>query len=160
MPAKDTALRGDLNAAIPLPAESVDVVTAFAVLEHLHRPEIFVAEIFRVLKPGSRCILTTPSPRSQTVLEFRAYRLKLISENDVRDHNRYFGANEVRALFRAFAEVSVESFQFGLNTLFAGHKQDSEGGIDDEVYRATSHGGNLLQVCRRKAGMMCLFSAF
>ncbi|MDA8433565.1 MAG: methyltransferase domain-containing protein [Nitrospiraceae bacterium] len=122
MPAKDTALRGDLNSAIPLPAKSVDVVTAFAVLEHLHRPEIFVAEIFRVLKSGSRCILTTPTPRSQPVLEFLAYRLKVISGNDVRNHKHYFGSEELRSLFREFSGLSIRTFQAGMDTLVVGRK--------------------------------------
>lgn len=101
----------------PLDNASVDIVTALAVIEHLHEHEVFVKEIFRVLKPGGICILTTPSPRAKPILEFLAYRLKLISEQDIRDNKHYFDKNELHQFFSWFSDVKIDYFQFRLNTL-------------------------------------------
>jgi 2-polyprenyl-3-methyl-5-hydroxy-6-metoxy-1,4-benzoquinol methylase len=107
---------------IPLIDQSVDVVTALAVLEHVHDPRHFVAEAHRILRRGGLCIMTTPSPRSKPLLEFLAYRLKIISEADIRDHKQYFQRNELLDLFRSFQKVTVDSFQFGLNSRIVGVK--------------------------------------
>ncbi|RYG73772.1 methyltransferase domain-containing protein, partial [bacterium] len=38
-----------------------DTVTAFQVIEHIDDDELFMKEIYRVLKPGGKAILTTPN---------------------------------------------------------------------------------------------------
>lgn len=50
---------GDL-AAIPLAADSFDAALNVVVLEHLPRPDLALAEIARVLKPGGRLLLIAP----------------------------------------------------------------------------------------------------
>ena len=45
---------------IPLPSETVDCVMATEVFEHCQKPEVVMAEIFRVLKPGGMLFLTVP----------------------------------------------------------------------------------------------------
>lgn len=45
---------------IPLPEASVDSVVSTQVLEHVPHPWKVLAEIFRVLKPGGRALLTAP----------------------------------------------------------------------------------------------------
>ena len=40
---------------------SIDFVVTFQVIEHIQNDELFVSEIFRVLKPGGKLILTTPN---------------------------------------------------------------------------------------------------
>jgi SAM-dependent methyltransferase len=50
---------GDL-AAIPLAADSFDAALNVVVLEHLPRPDVALAEIARVLKPGARLLLIAP----------------------------------------------------------------------------------------------------
>ena len=42
-------------------SDSVDFVVTFQVIEHIQDDEKFVKEIFRVLKPGGKLILTTPN---------------------------------------------------------------------------------------------------
>ena len=54
-------LQADLNIAIPLPSETISVVTAFNVLEHLVETQRFISEIYRVLKPGGYAIINTPN---------------------------------------------------------------------------------------------------
>lgn len=47
----------------PLPYDDnqFDVVVSFQVIEHIQKDELYLAEIFRVLKPGGKAILTTPN---------------------------------------------------------------------------------------------------
>ncbi|MDD5054960.1 MAG: class I SAM-dependent methyltransferase [Candidatus Peribacteraceae bacterium] len=45
---------------IPLPDNSVDAVLSTQVFEHLPHPQVAIAEVFRVLKHGGRCLLTVP----------------------------------------------------------------------------------------------------
>jgi SAM-dependent methyltransferase len=52
--------RGNL-AALPVRTSSVDVVVNFQVIEHLWDQEGFLAECRRVLRPGSRLLITTPN---------------------------------------------------------------------------------------------------
>jgi len=40
---------------------SFDLVCSLQVVEHLHRPERFMEEARRVLKPGGLCVITTPN---------------------------------------------------------------------------------------------------
>ena len=48
-------------AALPLPEGSVDVVVNFQVIEHLWDQPQFVAECFRVLRPGGLLLMSTPN---------------------------------------------------------------------------------------------------
>jgi len=51
------------NTAVPFPDNSMDVVFSKSVIEHLHEPMPMLNEAMRVLKPGGRLILMTPSWR-------------------------------------------------------------------------------------------------
>jgi SAM-dependent methyltransferase len=50
-------------AAIPLGAQSVDVVVSFETLEHVIEHEAFFSEIKRVLRPGGILVMSTPDLR-------------------------------------------------------------------------------------------------
>jgi SAM-dependent methyltransferase len=54
------AVRGNL-VGFPLAAGSVDVITAFQVIEHLWSPSEFLAECARVLVPGGVLAISTPN---------------------------------------------------------------------------------------------------
>jgi 2-polyprenyl-3-methyl-5-hydroxy-6-metoxy-1,4-benzoquinol methylase len=56
--------RLDLNDADAIPAASFDVVIAAEVIEHLENPRQVAREWFRVLKPGSTLIVSTPNNES------------------------------------------------------------------------------------------------
>lgn len=45
--------------AMPVFNEVIDTVVCIEVLEHVHRPQAVAEEIYRVLKPGGTCILST-----------------------------------------------------------------------------------------------------
>lgn len=49
----------DVTKGIPLKKESVDSVVCFQVLEHINEPQQAIDNIYRVLKKGGRCLLTT-----------------------------------------------------------------------------------------------------
>jgi SAM-dependent methyltransferase len=49
--------------AMPLLDRSVDYVYSKSVIEHLHKPDHFLTECFRVLKPGGKAVIMTPSWR-------------------------------------------------------------------------------------------------
>lgn len=113
-----------LQDGIPLGDESVDCVTMLALLEHLDAPAAVMREVFRVLRPDGMVILTTPAPCSKPLLDFLAFRLRVISAEEIADHKHYFSAEEVKELLQAtgFIKVRVQPFQFGLNQLAVGTK--------------------------------------
>lgn len=45
---------------LPVRNNIADMAVAFQVLEHLPEPQLFLKEVFRILKPGGECILTVP----------------------------------------------------------------------------------------------------
>jgi ubiquinone/menaquinone biosynthesis C-methylase UbiE len=55
------ALRADLNQHLPLVSDSIHVVTAFNVLEHLVEIQLALEEMYRVLRPGGYAIINTPN---------------------------------------------------------------------------------------------------
>ena len=56
-----TAYRADLNEPMPLDSDSSDVVCASQVLEHLHHTDLFIKEIYRILKGGGYALISTPN---------------------------------------------------------------------------------------------------
>lgn len=67
---------------LPFEDESFDYVVSFQVIEHIKRDKEFVREVYRVLKPGGRFIVSTPNrPMSLTrnpwhVREYSAEQFK------------------------------------------------------------------------------------
>lgn len=112
---------------IPLPDESVNCVTMLAVLEHLNYPQNILCECFRMLKPGGILILTTPSPASKPLLEFLAFKIRLISKEEIGDHKTYFSKEALMNLFKASGfnrkDVVIRSFQLGFNTFAFARKE-------------------------------------
>lgn len=93
---------------LPFADASFDVVTMLAVLEHIEHERPILQEVHRVLRPNGKLVLTVPSRWSQPVLEFLAYRLKIVDELEIRDHKRYYDRTRLRkvlvgdAQFRGF----------------------------------------------------------
>jgi 2-polyprenyl-3-methyl-5-hydroxy-6-metoxy-1,4-benzoquinol methylase len=109
----------NLDNGVPLDDNSQDCVTSLAVIEHIDRHEDFAREIFRILKPGGRCILTTPAPRARVIWEFLV-KCKLINlSEDIHEHKKYFLDWELVDLFKkaGFSKVYSQKFQFGFNNL-------------------------------------------
>ena len=55
------AVKLDLNRPFPFAAESFDYVTFIEGIEHIERPFDALGEVWRVLRPGGRLILSTPN---------------------------------------------------------------------------------------------------
>ncbi len=52
-------IRSDLNTGIPLQDRSVDIISGDQIIEHLFNTDVFVKEIYRVLKPGGYAVICT-----------------------------------------------------------------------------------------------------
>ena len=107
----------DLDGAFPFEDGAFDVVTMLAVLEHLNQPILALREIRRVLKPAGALVITVPSHAAKPVLEFLAFRLKIVSAEQIADHKRYWDRTDLE---NAAMEVGLEMkvhryFQFGFN---------------------------------------------
>ena len=85
----------DENSEFLIDSSTIDQAFMFAVLEHLSFPKETLLEINRVLKNGGSLYLTTPTPSSKPILEFLAYKLRLIDEAEIRDHKHYFSKKEL-----------------------------------------------------------------
>ncbi|HQE93624.1 MAG TPA: class I SAM-dependent methyltransferase [Anaerolineae bacterium] len=66
---------------LPFADESFDVVSAAAVIEHINQPLKMLRDVYRVLRPGGICIVTTPNP----LFEWIAARVGRLPE----DQHRY-----------------------------------------------------------------------
>lgn len=82
------------------PDASFDVVSILAVLEHipLDQVDALFREFSRILVPGGRILVTTPTPAAKPVLEFLAFRLKIISAAEIADHRHYYTEADLRDL--------------------------------------------------------------
>jgi SAM-dependent methyltransferase len=106
----------DLNGPITLGDASVDVALSLAVLEHLDKPEVFLRELHRIVRPGGVVLLTTPGPTSKPLLEFLAFRLGIIDRHEIADHKQYFSSVMLKEAFVAHT-VSPKRFLFGMNNI-------------------------------------------
>lgn len=119
LPGNLKLLKSDINRKLPIKASSQDIVVALATIEHVNNPSFLLQEINRVLRKGGRVILTTPSNQAKPILEFLAFKLHLVSEEEIKDHKQYFKIDTLPALLKdcGFRNIKTKSFQFGLNLL-------------------------------------------
>ncbi|MFA5933018.1 MAG: class I SAM-dependent methyltransferase [Microgenomates group bacterium] len=112
-------IRKPMSNAIPLPSGSVDILTGFAVLEHLNNPEDIMNDIFRVLKKDGKAIFTTPSKKSKKILEILCYKFNLISRRELEEHKGYFDKESILKLIKTNKKQAVfhSYFEFGWNNL-------------------------------------------
>lgn len=115
-----------LDGRIPLEDDSVDRVFLLAVLEHLDDNAPIMDECFRILKPGGKIVLTTPTTIAKPVLEFLSYRLHLISEESIKEHKHYYTKNELQNILHKHnckCEV-YKKFQICFNQLLVGKRNE------------------------------------
>lgn len=97
----------DLNGLFPLADASADVVIANQAIEHILDPVKFSREIHRILRPGGRCVVTTPNIRylkNIAHLVFSGYGPQTAGGNTLDGvwddgHIHYFTHRDLRELF-------------------------------------------------------------
>lgn len=105
--------------AIPLPDASADAVFLNAVLEHIPEPLPILSDCRRVLKPEAFLVMTTPTPAAKPILEFLAFRLHIINEEEILEHCHYYNRKDVETLAQNLKMTLTRYalFEFGLNSL-------------------------------------------
>lgn len=95
----------------PLSAGSFDVITLWAVLEHIHEPVQVLREVSRLLKPGGRAFVLVPN--------FNSIPAQFMRHDDVPRHLIMFTP---RTLGRAagLAGMDIRRVAFG-DDIFSGH---------------------------------------
>jgi len=101
----------DLNRALQFKDGQFDMVTCIEVIEHLENPRRVVRELFRVLKPGGWCILTTPNNESWRSLLSLVARGHFVSFTDSSYPAHITALNRID-LERIFKEAGFEPAQF------------------------------------------------
>lgn len=106
----------DLNGIFPLADASADAVIANQVIEHILDPVKFAHEIHRILRPGGRCVITTPNIRylkNIAHLVFSGYGPRTAGGNTLDGawddgHIHYFTHRDLRVIFSqsGFAHVA------------------------------------------------------
>lgn len=110
---------GNADAPLPLDSSSIDLVTCLAVLEHVLRPVVLLAEARRVLRPDGVLVVTTPAAVARPIVEVISRRLRLIDPAEIDDHKRYYSPATLRRELRdagfAHDRIDVRRFELGFN---------------------------------------------
>ena len=108
---------------LPIKDKSVDTVFLNAVLEHLEKPEDVLIDALRVLKKKGKIVMTTPTPMSKPILEFMAFKLHIINEDEILDHKHYYNLRDINDLVEKLNNgfkvklVKYKKFELGVNSL-------------------------------------------
>ena len=91
--------------SLQLPSESIEVIGAFDVLEHIERPEELLTEIYRVLKPDGIFLLTVPAHQwlysdfDKSIGHFRRYSRRTLQDTLKQSG---FKKNQLKFMFSLF----------------------------------------------------------
>ncbi len=119
-------MRSNFSEPLPLDDNTADYVISTAVMEHLSDPLFHIKEINRILKPGGKLLLTTPSKLAKPILEFLAFKLGVIDRHEIADHKQYFNTAELKETLGKCgfhpADIEAHTFLFGLNNFIIAKK--------------------------------------
>lgn len=106
---------------VKLPKDYFDLITCLAVVEHLEKPEKLLTTAYKSLNKNGKMIITTPSPIAKPILEFMAFKLGVISKQEIKDHKKYYNKKKLLELLMSCGfkrkNIEIKNFSFGLNTL-------------------------------------------
>ncbi len=112
---------------IPYQENFFDVVTMLGVLEHFNHEQAasLFKQVYRVLKPHGRFILTTPHPCTSQLLKVLA-SISLISRQEIEGIQATYSIDSLRSLLKEanfkHNQTHTGYFQVGLNTWVYGEK--------------------------------------
>jgi len=119
-PPKARFIKKALQHKIPLPQNSAECVVGFAFIEHVKYPKDILKEIIRILKKDGVAIITTPTPKAKRLLEFLAFKSKLLSTREIDEHENYFDKKQLMQILKkekGNVKILHKYFEFGLNNL-------------------------------------------
>ncbi len=113
-----TIMRASFDGRLPFGDGSFTKIVSLASLEHLDDPASLLRESRRLLGRGGMLILTTPTPAAKPVLVALA-AFGIVNKEEIAEHRRYFGRDELVGLCRAagFSRVEHRHFELGFNQL-------------------------------------------
>jgi len=103
-------IQANLEEGIPFPEESFDLVVCLEVLEHIVRSEFLVSEIYRVLRKGGMCLVSTPN------YGYWQRRVKFLLGKGLDGegvHTRFFFPATLKELFRDSRFKVKQAASFG-----------------------------------------------
>jgi hypothetical protein len=99
-----------------------DVILALAVFEHIDPFTLIniLNKMSTICSKHAILVGTVPTPQARPILEFIAYRLKLIDESQIRDHKVYYDDFWLSAIVgrTAWRLSTYRKFQLGVNSFF------------------------------------------
>lgn len=105
---------------LPFTNYTFNVIFMLAVIEHIEVSKVpkLIREMRRILKPGGRIVLTTPTRRGKLILEFLAFKLSVISKEEVGDHKKYYDKKDIDTFCKNYGLTlkTYRTFWFGLNS--------------------------------------------
>ena len=78
--------------------EDYDFIFLLAIIEHLEKPEDVIKILKKKISDNGVLFITAPGKKSKWILEFLAYKLKLINAELIREHKRYYDKFEYEKL--------------------------------------------------------------
>lgn len=99
---------------LPFPENKFDCLLMIAVSEHLRFLEKVLKESHRILKPGGIIVITTPTIIAKPILEFLAFRVNLVSKEEMKDHQHYYSKEELINLLKDSGFDNIEHHYFEL----------------------------------------------
>ncbi len=109
---------GNLNARFPYPSGYFDVVHANQVIEHIHNADVFLSEIYRVLKPGGYAVVSTENASSwvnigASVMGWQIFSLTNMSAREWGIGNPLAMFRHAKHKFSSFVHIRIYNF-YGL----------------------------------------------